>query len=224
MSVTVLVDDREPAAVAEAVREHPDVRSVEVDRLLAGDLVVGDAGFERKTVRDYVDTQVGRAAPNLESQVERLAASYEHAYVLLEGDLPTDGSLTGSVPAAAVRGSMASVTARLGVPVLPCGNLAGLVDMAVRLGRKHTEDPSSRPLAPSAVPSRSEPTAKRMYACIEGVGPETAERLYEAFPSVEALVAAPPDEVLAVEGVGPKRLAAIEGAVRGPEAAEPDGG
>lgn len=223
MGVTVLVDDREPTAVVRAVRDHPDVASVEVERLLAGDLVVGDVGFERKTVADYVNTQMGRSSPDLASQVERLAEAYPHAYVLLENDLPTDDDLDGSVSATAVRGSMASITARLGVPVLPCGNLAGLVDMAIRIGRKHAEEPSPRPLTPSAVTARREPTTKRMYACIDGVGPETAQRLYEVFPSVESLVAAPTEALLAVEGIGPKRAAAIEQAVRAdPAAAEVD--
>lgn len=215
MGVTVLVDDREPAAVARAARDHPDVAAVRVERLLAGDVVVGDVGFERKTLADYVGTQVGRSSPDLTAQVERLADAFAHSYVLLESDLPNGSALDGPVSAAAVRGSMASVTARLGVPVLPCGDRSGLVDMAVRLGRKHADDPSPRPLAPSAVADRRAPTAKRMYACIDGVGPQTADRLYEAFPTVAALVAAPTDAILAVEGIGPKRAAAIEAAVHG---------
>jgi ERCC4-type nuclease len=219
--VTVLVDDREPAAVAAALRDHPDVARVEVDRLLAGDVVVGDVGFERKTLGDYVSTGMGRSSPDLASQVERLAEASAHAYVLLEDDLPTDAELDGGVSAAAVRGSMASITARLDAPVIPCGDLTGLVDMAVRIGRKHAEEPSPRPLAPSAVTARREPTTKRMYACIEGVGPETAQRLYEAFPSVASLLAASTAEILAVEGVGPKRATAIEAVVR-TDAASPD--
>lgn len=212
MAITVLVDDREPASVVQAVRDHPDVAVVDVQRLLAGDIVIGDVGFERKTLADYVDTQMGRSSPDLAAQVERLADAFAHSYVLLEADLPGEAALDGSVPATAVRGSMAAVTARLGVPVLPCGDRSGLVDMAVRLGRKHVDDPSPRPLAPSAVTDRRAPTAKRMYACIDGVGPETAQRLYEAFPTAAALAAAPTDALLAVEGVGPKRAAAIEAA------------
>lgn len=213
--VVVAVDDREPPAVVEAVRAHPDVTAVEVRRLSAGDLVVGDAGFERKTLADYVGSELGRSRPDLQSQVARLADAYAHAYVLVESHLPTDEDLGGGVPAAAVRGSMASITARHGVPVLPCGDLAGLVDMAVRLGRKHAEDPSPRPLAPGAVPDRREPAAKRMYGCIEGIGPEMATRLHEAFPTVESLLAASRAELLAVEGIGPGRADAVEAALRG---------
>ncbi|MFC7196504.1 helix-hairpin-helix domain-containing protein [Halosimplex aquaticum] len=89
--------------------------------------------------------------------------------------------------------------------------------MAVRLARKHAEAPSTRPLPTSAVPSRSEPVAKRMYGCIDGVGPTTAAALYEAFPTVESLLAADESELLAVEGVGATRAAAIRAALCGPE-------
>lgn len=214
MDVTVAVDDREPATLVDAVRSHPDVAAVEVGRLDAGDLVIGDVGIERKTLPDYVNGLIGRSSPDLFEQVERLAASFEHAYLLLEAELPADG--TEGVPASAVRGSVASITARRDTPVVPCSDLERLVDLAVRLGRKHVEEPSQPALPDGAVTVRDEPTAKRIYGCIDGVGPETAERLYEAFPAVADLLDAPREELTAVEGIGPKRAAAIDEALREP--------
>jgi ERCC4-type nuclease len=212
MGVTVLVDDREPPAVVRSLRDHPDVDAVSVERLVAGDVVVGDAGFERKTSADYVRSALGRGGTDLREQVERLAEAYANAYVLLEGEVPADDDLALG-PAASIRGSMASITARQGVPVLPCSDLSRLVDMAVRIGRKHAEDPSPRPLSPGAVTDAREPAPKRMYGCIDGVGPRTAARLYEAYPTVESLVRASRAELETVDGVGPKRAAAICGAL-----------
>lgn len=213
MSVTVLVDDREPDSVAATLRRHPDVAAVEVRRLDAGDIVVGDAGFERKTVGDYLGSALGRTGTDLESQVAALTEAREHAYVLVEGTMADLEAHWPGVAAASIRGTVASITARYGVPVVPCGDLERLVDVAVRLGRKHGASPSARPLPTGAVPSRSEPVAKRMYGCIEGVGPATADALYEAFPTVESLVAAEEADLLAVEGVGPARAAAIRAAL-----------
>lgn len=88
------------------------------------------------------------------------------------------------------------------------------VDVAVRLGRKHGEDPSRRGLPTGTVTALDEPTPKRMYGCIAGIGPDTAARLYEAYPAVADLVAASREEILAVPGVGPKRAAAIYSAIR----------
>jgi ERCC4-type nuclease len=104
---------------------------------------------------------------------------------------------------------MASVTARYGTPVIPCSDRRRLVDFAIRLGRKHVEEPSRRPLPMGSVPSRSEPTAKRMYGCIEGIGPELADALYEAYPTVAELVAADREALTAVEGIGEMRARRI---------------
>lgn len=211
------VDDREPAGVLEAVRTHGDVAETSVERLAAGDIVVGSVAVERKTLRDYVSGVMGRSGPDLEDQVERMRQRYAHAYVLLEGNLDDLERLETGIPASALRGSMASITARYGTPVVPCSDRGLLVDYAIRLGRKHLEEPSRRPLPPGSVSSRREPTAKRMYACVDGVGPGTAEALYEAFPTVEALLSATREDLLAVDGVGERRAAAIRDALRSPD-------
>jgi len=214
MTVSVHVDDREPSTVVEAVRTHPDVSDVDVRRLAAADVVVGSVGIERKTLRDYVNGVAARSGPDVERQVEAMGEAFDHAYLLLEGDLVDVDALPTGVSPAAIRGSMASITARRGVPVIPCSTLPILVDVAVRLGRKHTEAPSRRPVSPGAVTSRSEPTAKRMYACIEGIGPALATALYDAYPSVEALLAADPDELARIDGIGEQRARRVYRALR----------
>lgn len=221
MGVVVAVDDREPSVVVDTVRAHADVERADVDRLAAGDLVVGEVGIERKTLSDYVSALVGRSSPDLYDQARRLGASYAHPYLLLEDQFPADGD--EGVPAAAVRGSAASITARLGVPVVPCSDLERLVDMAVRLGRKHVEAPSKPALPAGAVTALGEPTTKRMYGVVDGVGPETADRLYEAYPSVAEALGASPEELMTVEGVGPKRAESIYAALRGEERARREG-
>ena len=212
--VAVTVDDREPVDVIDAVREHPDVDGVDVERLDSGDLVVESMAVERKTLRDYVSGVMSRSGTDLEDQVERMTARYDHAYVLLEGDMGEFDRLETGVAPEAIRGSMASVTARYGAPVIPCSDRRRLVDFAVRLGRKHLEDPSRRPLPVGSVPSRTEPTAKRMYACIEGIGPGLADTLYEAYPTVAELVAADRDELTRLDGIGEKRARTVLAALR----------
>lgn len=214
MVVSVVVDDREPREVIAAFETHPDVATVEVRRLATGDIVAGNVGFERKTSADYLQSALGRYGSDLREQVRKLSESYEHAYLLVEGDLADVEEHRPGVAAASVRGSMASITARLGVPVFLCGNRERLVDVAVRLVRKHDEEPSARPLSPGAVTGRTEPITKRIYGCIEGVGPGTATSLYETYPTVEAIVDATEEELRSVDGVGPKRAAAIYDAFR----------
>lgn len=214
MTVTVRIDDREPSALIEAVRRHPDVDVAAVDRLPAADLVIGAVGIERKTLRDYVNGVMSRSGPDLEDQVAKMRDAYEHAYVLLEGDLREIDELRTGVSPAAIRGSMASITARRDVPVIPCSDRELLVDVAVRLGRKHDEPASTRPIPAGSITGRNEPTAKRMYGCIDGIGPTLAETLYEAYPSVEALLDADPTELARIDGIGEKRARAIHAALR----------
>lgn len=229
VSVSATVDDREPPGVIEAVRAHPDVRDARVARLSAGDVVVSVAdadadaiagdeptvvGIERKTPDDYVASAFGTAGSDLYDQTARLREAYDRGYVLIEGTLAaTEAAAVGPDPAA-VRGSVASLTARH-VPVIPCSDRERLVDVAIRLGRKHAEKPGRRSLDGGAVTARREPVTKRIYGCIEGVGPATAERLHDAFPTVAALTRASTEELTAVEGVGEGRAAAIRESLHG---------
>lgn len=212
--MTATVDDREPAELVRAVRNHPDVEATEVTRLAAGDIAIGEVGIERKTLRDYIGSTMGRTGSDLREQAERLAGSYAHPYVLLEANLADLDSLRTGVSGAELHGSVASIVARTGVPVIPCGDRDRLVDLAVRIGRKHVEEPSARRLPPGAVAARDEPTAKRMYGCIEGIGPEIAGRLYESYPSVAALAGASIEELCALKGIGEGRARRIQRAFR----------
>lgn len=257
MAVDVVIDDREPGAaggpaagtvsgrdarlasgLVGTFRAHPDVASVAVARLAAGDVHLRPAegaeddgaaggavdradderatvGIERKTPADYCSSAIGRTGSDLEDQVERLRAAVDHAYVLVEGTLSDLEGCRPGLSGSAVRGSLASITARLGVPVVPCGDRERLVDLAVRLVRKHTEAPGTRPVPAGSVTRSDVPVAVRMYACVEGVGPETATRLHEVYPTVADALAAGPDDLERVEGVGPVRARAIYDALHG---------
>jgi ERCC4-type nuclease len=216
MQVAVAVDDREPEAVVDALAAHPEVTRIDVERLDAGDIVVGDVAFERKTPEDYVGSALGSRGTDLDAQLERMEATYRHSYLLVESDLSElDGGSRESGPhPAAVRGSVASYAARTATPVLPCSDRERLVDMAVRIGRKHAEEPSTRALPTGSVAGATEPTAKRMYGCIEGIGPTTAMALYEAFPTVSALADASREDLLAVDGIGETRADAVYATLR----------
>ncbi|WP_254536167.1 ERCC4 domain-containing protein [Halomarina litorea] len=235
MRVDATVDDREPAGVVEAVREHPDVTGTGVRRLASGDIVLRpeatDGGrkrtgngngeppttaVERKTPRDFVQSAVGRHGSDLRDQLARLAAGADHAYLLVEGDVADVERATG-LDGAAVTGTVASLMARSGVPVVFCGSRDRLVDLAVRLARKHAEAPGRRALPSGAVPSRAEPTAKRMYGTVDGIGPALATTLHEAYPTVESLLGASVEDLTELEGFGEGRARAVYEALRTPE-------
>ena len=212
--VRVEVDVREPTEVIEAVSKHEDVEEFTLDELPSGDLVIGGTAFERKTPSDFASSMV-EEDNRLKDQVERMLEEHENVYVLIEGTLEDFDYLTHSnVEPQSLRGFAASIQARYGVGVVFCKKRSLLVDMAVRLARKHVED-TSRELRLESSVERGAPVVKRMIGCIEGVGPGTADKIYEKYDSVPLVLDAIGREALTdeVEGVGPKTAENIKNAL-----------
>lgn len=190
------------------LQQHDDVLDVSVADLDAADLVIGDVGFERKSWSDYASSMMD---DRFTEQKEKLV-EYDHAYVLVDGGLDESDDLTHTeMSGASIRGHMASLTAREDDKVravVPCSNLALLVDVAVRLARKHSEDPT-RSYIPTGVHAPDVPVGKRMWGCFDGVGPELADRLYEEHGGpldLVQLAEAPSinlrEELTKIEGIG----------------------
>lgn len=205
----VVVDLHEPMNVYREFDDHPDVDDVLLAPLGAADIVVNGVGFERKTWPDYVHSlTTGR----LEKQAKKLRA-YEVAYILVEGDMSGTESLEHTqMSGRSIRGHMASLTAReeYGVrAVVPCSSMSLLVDYAVRLGRKHEEEPVTDYLDTGSVDDDTAPAGKRMWGCLPGVGPELANRLWGRYGSPGHFVEfighnpdGPVEELMEVDGIG----------------------
>lgn len=208
--VEVIIDVHEPPEITGAVDAHPEVESYEFDDLDSADLVIAGIGFERKAPNDYVGSlKDGR----LTEQTHKLGEQYEHAYILYEGALvETENPFKSSMNGSSVRGSMASLIARpeSGVnAVIPCGNRELLVDMAIRVARKHIEESDQKYIPKPEVDFEAD-TSLMMYACIPGVGPEMAERLDERYPSVTKFIQnASFEDLQEIEGIGEERALKI---------------
>lgn len=213
--VKVVVDVHEPDDLLAQVLLHEDVEDVHVAEggLPSADLVVGGIGFERKTPSDFASS-VTDDDRNIYDQVQRMTEQYPQSYVLIEGTVADFGNLEHSeIPAKSLRGAMASITARY-CPVIPAGGMGGtgdmelLVDMAIRIGRKHNEDSGHHYMKTT---SAGDDTAfiRRMFACMDGVGPQVSRELAEAFPTLEQAMDASVDDFRGVEGVGDKRAQTI---------------
>lgn len=205
---TIVVDTREPDEVKLLTLSHPDVDNWMETELDAADIVVNGVGFERKTPSDFASSLMeGR----LDEQAEKLVEVYDHAKILLEGGFEDFSSLPHtSINAASLRGKAASLDMRYGLAVVPTGGSPEtetarrlLIDMAIRYGRKATEDPTSDYLSTGAA-GTDEPLGKRLWACFEGVGPQRAEDLFSA-------VGAPMDIGYLTHGDKVDRLMDVEG-------------
>lgn len=218
-SVGVVVDSREPTeTLIPHLTRNPEVEEFAIEELPVGDLLIEDVIFERKTPSDYASS-IMDSDDHLKDQVERMGDAHDHGYILIEGDMSDFDVLSHTqIPAASLRGFAASLMARQGIPVIPCSDSETLVDMAVRLARKHIETPSNSSLRiKSSVGDGDEPVVKRMYGCIDGVGPDTATALHTHYPSLQDALDASVAEFTTIDGIGQKTAQQIHTALHDTE-------
>jgi len=208
--VDAIVDIREPPELVEAVETHEDVESVTLDKLETGDIIIRNIGFERKTPSDYASSLTGKSDRTLANQIEKMKQGFDHSYILVEGDYIDMERLPHTkINPKSLYGSTASTEARHGIPVKFCSNMELLVDRAVRLARKHNEEPVSSNINLNSVVGNSEPFAMRVYGCIDGIGESTAELLHEHYPSVESIFEASKGDLLDIDKIGESRAETI---------------
>lgn len=211
--MNVLIDSREPPIVTEDFHAHGTVETVTVEELATGDIIIGDAVIERKEPSDMVSSIKDR---RLFSQVRAMTEVEKLPLVLIEGNIEDFQNLThtGFSPAA-IRGAIASITARSGVPVIPCGDRLTLVDMALKIGQKTVDEESVAFSHDGFDTSGEVAPVVQMYVAIPGVGPGRARTLYEAYPAPEHLVRASEEDIRGLDGFGQKTARTVAEMVRG---------
>lgn len=209
-TIRIEADDRESRGpVVAGLRGMPEF-DVTITRLAVGDYRVdGRFLFERKTLTDLVASiESGR----LFNQALRMARVKElQPALVLEG---TSRDLEGSGMAwEAVQGALVTVALFVGLPVLRTRSAmetARTFLYAARQGRAH---------ACGALPRRGRrPKGKAalqnyILQGLPGVGPERAAQLLRRFRSVEAALAAGPEALTAIPGIGARTAQAIRWAV-----------
>ena len=159
------------------------------------DFVIGD---EVAVVRETIDAflhDIGR--PELSSKIAILRERYSRPMIIVEGGAAQKREMADKLPIYDVMNSMIH---SLRVPVMPTANakdtsafIASLVK--VELGRRKKG-------APDAASDEISGYQKRMIQGLPNVTSVLAERLLERFGSVKNVLAATPEELMSVEGVG----------------------
>jgi DNA excision repair protein ERCC-4 len=207
--IEIVADDRERESdVIESLQGIANV-SVRIERLAAGDYLADRRTlFERKTLLDLARSIVdGR----LFKQMVRLGESKYKAVLILEGT-GKDAECLG-VRREALQGALITISLILGIPVLRSmapAETARVIVYAARqvasLGKAGYQRSGYRP---------KHKKGRQLYILqgLPGVGHERALRLLEKFGSVEAVMLASHNDLLAVEGVGAKTADRIRWAV-----------
>jgi ERCC4-type nuclease len=209
MTVAIVVDVHERASgIADALASLG--ADVTFGSLPAGDYVVGAGTLvERKSVADLHGAILkGRLWP----QMGKLRSESQFSYLAVEGRDLDRGPLHPN----AIRGACLAVIDQ-GIALLRTSDQADTARWLHRLAvrRQRTEEPPDRPAyvqRPKA-PAGHE-AAEAALAAIPGVSTISARALLARFGSLAAVLAATPDELLSVPGIGPERVRAIQEVLR----------
>ncbi len=178
-----------------------------LEPLAAGDYrISGGVLVERKTVPD-LHGSLGKG--RLWSQVGRIRDAAALPYLFVEGaDIDA-----GPRHPNAIRGCLLAI-ADLGIAVVqsrdPADTAAWLHRLAVRQDRRR------RCAAPAREPRRYSSPGISVLRGVPGISEATARSLFERFGSIEALLAAGPEQWAQVNGVGPVRAHALAEALLSP--------
>lgn len=209
------VHEQDAPQMLTALNGHKEVEGWKLSALNVGDLQLtfDDSDltvvFERKTPSDYAGTLMGKEGTRLDEQIQKLVDFDGPAYILIEGNQEDFRSLTGTnINAESLNGSVASTDVRYLDGVRFCSDADGLVDMAIRLARKHKEDPSTSSLQASVV-EKDASYVKRALGALDGVGPETADMLETRYRSLSEVLKSDVEELQQLDGIGEKRAKSI---------------
>lgn len=209
--VKVVADDRESNSDVIAHLDRMPMMDVTVKRLPVGDYRLDDRFlFERKTLPDLASSiKSGRLFRQTLALVE---ADIPRPALVLEG---TTRDLAGcGISREAVQGALVTVALFMGLPVLRTRCARETANLFLYAARQ------DRTLSTGALPRRGRrPRGKRALQAhilqgLPGIGPERAARLLERFGSIEAVVAADPTELEAVQGIGQHTSERIRWAVK----------
>jgi ERCC4-type nuclease len=204
--VLVVVDDRERASQVPEELENSGQADVRVERLAVGDYCVdGAVVFERKTGSDFAESLVdGR----LFLQASRMAASPLRTAYILEGTGLEWSELGPSREA--LQGAFITLMLIFDIPVLRSTGPAESARLIIYAGRQlmQLRDPQHVPYR-QRKPKQRKPRQQRVLRSLPGIGPDRAQRMLEHFGTVRACFNASKEQLLEVEGIGPKTATII---------------
>ncbi|RAW44554.1 Hef nuclease [Halorubrum sp. 48-1-W] len=199
--VEVVVDQRElDSAIAKTLSTR-DGLVTRLETLAVGDYVLSDrVAVERKSAADFVDSMLD-ADRSMFEQVGELSRAYARPVLVVEGT-----NLYGQrdIDPNAIRGALASLAVDFGVSVLRTEDETDTTELLATIARREqeTRDRQVSVHGEKTTKTRAE-QQEYVVSAIADIGPVTARSLLEHFGSVEAVMTAPEDDLLEVEGVGP---------------------
>jgi Fanconi anemia group M protein len=205
----IYVDTRERSCeLLKVLREKADI---EIRQLQVGDFILSDrVGVERKTKEDFLSSLIDK---RLMTQANELARNFAVPMLIIEGR----GDLYSmrDIHANAIRGAIVSLSLSFGITILhshdenDTGNILYMI-------AKREQLPEEREVAlrGERKPLLLEERQRYIIESLPDVSAVLARRLLECFGSVQAVMDATENELMAVEGIGEKKAAKIRETIK----------
>ncbi|MFA5269512.1 MAG: DEAD/DEAH box helicase [Methanoregula sp.] len=194
----IVIDDRETSSKVVEVLSTMSA-AIRLERLAYGDYAIGDRILvERKTARDFVDTLVNR---DLLGQVKAMADAVIRPVMIIEGgDLFTQRDIHPN----AIRGVLAALTVDMGVSVLFTRDEQETAQMLMVLARREEGERGERKVHPHKIHRSVREDQEYIVSAFPEIGMKNARLLLAHFSSVQGIVNASLEELVAVKGIGEK--------------------
>ncbi len=194
----IVIDDRETSSKVVEVLSGMGV-AIRLERLVYGDYAIGDRILvERKTARDFVDTLVNR---DLLGQVKAMADAVIRPVMIIEGgDLFTQRDIHPN----AIRGVLAALTVDMGVSVLFTCDEQDTAQMLMVLAKREEGERGERKMHPHKTHRSVKEDQEYIVSAFPEIGMKNARLLLSHFGSVQGIVNASLEELVAVKGIGEK--------------------
>jgi ERCC4-related helicase len=194
----IIIDDRETSSkVVEVLSDMGAM--ITLQRLPQGDFAIGDRILvERKTARDFVDTLIER---DLLGQVKAMAEAVTRPVVIIEGgDLYSQRDIHPN----AIKGVLAALTIDMGVSLLFTSDAEDTARMLFVLAKREESERSERKVHPHKVHHSVREEQEYIISAFPDIGLKNARLLLSHFGSVQGIVNASLEELVAVKGIGEK--------------------
>ena len=198
--VEIVVDQRElDSSIAKDLSTR-DGLVTRLETLAVGDYVLSDrVAVERKSAADFVDSMLD-ADRSLFEQVGELSRAYARPVMIVEGT-----NLYGQrdIDPNAIRGALSSLAVDFDVSVLRTESETDTTELLATIAKREqeTRDREVSVHGEKTTKTRAE-QQEYVVSSIADIGPVTARSLLEHFGTVEAVMTAPEDDLLEVDGVG----------------------
>jgi len=178
---------------------------VRVKKLPACDYIIGnEIGIERKTAKDFIISIIdGR----LFTQAASMKRAIPRPVFILEGNPFTANR---NIDRAAIQGAMVSIQVIWHIPIVHSKSLKHTCQLMGWMGQQFVK--LSDGISPRSGHRPKRQLSKQLYVLqgLPNVGPTLSKKLLGHFKSVRNVMTANEKKLLQVDGIGPKKVKAIQ--------------